>query len=107
MFQKKPAPEFEYFTVHDTKTGSYREPVMAVNRHDLLREISNIFNDPQKRLTSQYFLNAEDFQIFKIGEYSKSTGVITPCQPEHVANFHDLKSATLRAEISRNAPVNA
>lgn len=91
-------PDFEYFTIFDSKVGIYREPMLAVNRHDMLRQVDGLFRDPQQK-TNQLLTNAEDFSLFKVGEYSKKTGVITPCQHEHIANLHDIRAAVQRSQI--------
>lgn len=95
------SPDAEYFTIHDSKVGSYRDPVLAINRHDLLRQI-DLFYRNESNHKDPLFINAEDFSIFKIGEYYKKTGTIYGCEPEHVANCHDLRSIVLR---SQNGPV--
>lgn len=89
------APDYEYFVFFDSKVGRYGEPALAINRHDLLRQIDGMMRDPQQK-KNQLVANAEDFSLFKIGEYSKKTGVITPCNPEHIANLHDIRSAAWR-----------
>jgi len=91
------APDSEYFTIYDTKVGTYREPILAINRHDMLRSLTTMYTDP-KAHRDQYVLNAEDFQLFKIGEFSKKTGELTGCKPEHIANLHDIKAAVARSQ---------
>lgn len=41
---------------------------------------------------NKYLLNAEDYSIFRIGSYSKTTGIIQSQNLEHVANMHDLRA---------------
>ena len=90
--EKQSKPELEYFTIHDSKTGAYKEPMLAINRHDMLRQIDNLFRDPNQKL-NQLLTNAEDFSLFKIGEYCKSTGTITSTKHEHIANLIDLRTS--------------
>lgn len=96
--EKTDLPDLEYFTIFDTKTSSYREPILAINRHDLLRAIQNDFSDPAKAAKNQHYQNAEDFQIFKVGEYDKKSGTITGVHHEHIANMHDIKAVALRSQ---------
>jgi len=94
MFQKKPNPDLEYFTIYDTKSSSYREPMLAINQHVMLRQISNLLADPAQS-KNELLTNAEDFQLFRVGTYDRKTGQITGTGHEHIANFHELKSAVL------------
>lgn len=86
----------QFFTIYDSKVGTYRAPILAINEHDVLRQIDTLFRDPdQKR--NQLLLNAEDFSLFKIAEYSEKTGEIRPIEPiQHVANLHDIRSVVQR-----------
>ena len=97
MFQKKQQdPDFRYFTILDTKTNSYRDPVQAVNHLDLIRQLEALMTDPERQ-KDLYVSNAEDFQLFEIGSYSRKTGLIEAQQPKHVINLIEIKtSATHR-----------
>lgn len=101
MFSKKneQEPDFEYFTIFDSKVGIYREPMLAVNQHDILRQIDTMFRDPAQA-RNQLLLNAEDFSVFKIGDFTKKTGLIRGHQPQHVANLHDIRAAVQRSQQS-------
>lgn len=98
MFGKKDKPqaESEYFVIYDSKVGAYRNPMLATNRFDIIRQTESFFRDPKMEL-QDLCTNPEDFSIFKIGEYSKTTGVIVPTQHEHIANLHEIKSSVLRS----------
>lgn len=98
MFRSKETKikDLEMFTVFDSKVGIYKEPVLAHNRHDIIRQIQNMFLDP-KQNNNQLVTNSEDFQLFKIGEFSRQTGEIVSCHHEHIANFHDLKTAVMQS----------
>lgn len=82
--------DLELFTIFDSKTESYREPALAYNQHDFIRQISNAFEE--KREQNGLYANAEDYSVFKIGEYSKVTGKITAIEPTHVVNLHELRA---------------
>lgn len=94
MFGKKDheQPDFEYFTIFDSKVAAYRPPMLAINRHDMLRQLDGLFRDPNEQ-RNQLVTNAEDFSLFKIGSFSKKTGTIVGCNPEHIANLHDIRAA--------------
>lgn len=86
--------DIEMFTIYDTKVDAYREPLFAANEHDLYRTLHNTFQ--KDRDNNKYFLNAEDFQVFKIGDYCFKTGTLNSIEPKHVFNMHDIKGAVLK-----------
>lgn len=85
----------ELFTIYDSKTDSYGDVLAAVNGHDLVRQITNMFTDPAQS-KNRLYLNAEDYSMFKIGVYDKKTGAITSQEPQHVANLHELRTLAKR-----------
>jgi len=92
MFGKKDTQvDLEVFTIYDTKTSSYGEPTLAPNHLSLIREVTNMMSDPSQS-KNPFFRNAEDYQIFRIGTYSRKTGLITTQNLEHIANMHDIKA---------------
>lgn len=104
MFGKKSESQidFEIFTIYDSKSQSYGVPVLEKNHLVLIREITNLMqkdstNPPGSQ--SPYFLNPEDYSIFRIGTFSKADGKLTTMNLEHVANLHDLKAMV----VSRNS----
>lgn len=98
MFGKKDSqPDYEMFAIYDTKVDSYDMPLYGMNQHDIIREITNRFTD-QQRNENKYYRNAEDYQLFKIGSYTKKSGALITQNPEHVANLHELKSIAQRSE---------
>lgn len=83
------------FTMFDSKIGKYELPMMAANKLDIIRQLENLFKSPDAQ-KSKYFTNAEDFSLFAIGTFDKSTGKITAQELEHVANMHDIKAYCLQ-----------
>lgn len=97
MFGKKEeVPDIEYFALFDSKVGVYRDPVVAMNRYDMLRHLEHHFRD-SSQAKSQLVMNPEDFALFKVGDFCRKTGILRGCNPEHVANLHDIKSAVVRS----------
>lgn len=84
-------PDLELFTVYDSKSGAYDLPAFSLNRHVLMRDVINMLKDPQQS-KNKYLTNAEDYSIFKIGEYSKKSGKLIAQNPEHIANMHELRT---------------
>lgn len=96
MFQKpKLQEDFCVFTIFDTKTSSYRMPIIVEDDASIIRALSNNMVNPAMEF-DQYVQNAEDFQLFKIGSFDKKTGVLVAGSPVHVANLHDLKAMSLQ-----------
>lgn len=98
MFKSKnqeQEPDLEMFVIYDTKSNTYGNPTYEKNRHVLIRETLNMMKDPAQA-KNPILLNAEDFSVFKIGNYYKKTGVLEAHQQEHVANMHDLRSMVQR-----------
>lgn len=96
----------EIFSIYDSKVQAYGAPIFATNQHDIVRQLTNMFRDPEQQTKNQLFLNAEDFSVFKIGSYEKSTGKLFPQNPEHVANMHDLR-ALIQQDSKRQNPAQA
>lgn len=88
--------DLQLFTIYDSKTESYRDPVMAVNQHDLARQITNSFREQRDK--NGYFANAEDYSVFYLGDYCRKTGTIAAREPVHQFNLHDLRSVVLNME---------
>lgn len=91
MFGKDKKSDLEFFTIFDSKSQSYDVPTFAMNKNVLMRDIINMFKDPQQS-KNKFLLNAEDYSLFKIGSYNKTTGQVTSHNLEHIANMHDLRA---------------
>lgn len=93
MFAKnKPTPDLEFFTVFDSKTKSYSEPFPTQNKDVVLRDFSNAFRSPDAPTKNKYFINAEDYSIFKIGSFNLKTGTLETQNLEHIVNLHDIRA---------------
>lgn len=93
-------PDAQYFAFYDTKVKLYRNPMLANSEWEIIRDYQSLCQNPKAGELPDIITNAEDFQLFRIGTYSRVTGQITPCIPEHVVNLHELKSTYL-ADLSR------
>lgn len=93
MFGKKSEKQsdLELFTIYDSKSKSYGIPMLEKNKDVLVREILNQFQDINFQ-SKALLLNAEDYSVFRIGFFDKSTGVLTSQNPEHIVNLHDLRA---------------
>lgn len=101
MFSRKTANnELELFTVFDSKSGSYAEPFPALNREVVIRDFANAFKKDDAKNVNRYYINAEDFSIFKLGSFDPKLGAINSHNAEHVINLHDLRAAITQGALS-------
>lgn len=69
------------FAVYDKKSLAYANPFYYHQKGQALRGFDDAVNDPQSPLQK----HPEDFQLFQIGEWNDTTGVITPLpNPVHI-----------------------
>lgn len=93
MFGKnKQQIDLEFFTVFDSKAKNYSEPFPAQNKDVVLRDFVNAFKNPEAATKNRYYMNAEDFSIYKTASFNFSTGLIQSQNLEHIANLHDLRA---------------
>lgn len=100
MFPRKSNPDLEFFTVYDSKAGIYAEPFPAPNREVVIRDFANAFKKDDASKVNRYFINAEDFSVFKVGSFDVKTGTLLSQNAEHVINLHDLRAATSTGALS-------
>jgi len=93
MFNSKKTAQVDFalFTIYDSKTQSYRPPTVAVNDQDILRGIYNEFEQSKEK--NGMYANAEDYALYKIGQFNQKTGQLESHDPLHVVNFHEIRSA--------------
>ncbi len=84
--------ELEFFTVFDSKAKTYAEPFPAMNSEVVIRDFTTAFRDPEAHKKNRYYMNAEDFSIYKCGNFSLTSGLITGQNLEHIVNMHDLRA---------------
>lgn len=97
--KNKTESDVEFYTIYDSKAKCYTEPFPAKNREVILRDFLNAFKNPEAGKTNRYFQNAEDFSIFKIGQFDLKSGELTGTTMEHVVNLHDLRSISSPAAL--------
>lgn len=92
FLKKETNHDLEIFTIYDSKSQSYREPTYAKNKFVIMRELEQLYRD-KSQINNQLVTNAEDFSLFKIGEYWLKNGQIESCKPTHIANMHEIKAS--------------
>lgn len=95
--------DFSLFAIYDTKAQVYRLPIPEKDSAIVVRQIEKLFQDPSQN-QNDFVSHAEDFAVYKIGEYNCKTGVISPCRPEHIVNVHELR-ARAHASMAAQAKV--
>ncbi len=88
--------DLEIFAIYDSKVNSYREPAYAINKFDVIRQIENMFRDPQQR-SNPLVLNPSDYSLYYLGDYDKGTGTITVQKKIVIAHLHEIQ-ASLKIE---------
>lgn len=93
MFRRtEQEPDLEFFTVYDSKAKAYNEPFPAKNKDVVLRDFVNAFKKKEAATENRYYMNAEDFSIFKVAQFDYKTGSLKTFNLEHVANLNDLRA---------------
>lgn len=101
MFGKKSdiTADLELYVIYDSKAAQYGKPVFVKNKEVLLRDIMQLFRDPNEQ-KNQLLTNAEDFSVFRIGSFWHIEGKIDWHQPEHIVNLHELRALTETRALS-------
>lgn len=89
---KEQEPDGHFYTIFDSKAKAYSEPFPAPNNSVLMRDFVTAFKSPEAPTKNRYYQNAEDYSIFKCGNFNLRTGFVVGQSLEHVANMHDLKA---------------
>lgn len=62
------------YSIYDSKSESYQQPVFAQTRGVVIRSLSQACAD----VNHDFHKFAADFTLFEIGEFDERTGMITP-----------------------------
>lgn len=77
----------QMFTIYDKKMQIHQQPFVAINRATMMRTIA----DGLKRNDSMMSRFPVDYEIYKIGEFDETTGMITPLpEREFICVLEDL-----------------
>lgn len=97
MFAKKSdlQADTNMYIIHDIKAGNYDFPIYSLNDETMRRDIFNMMSSSEAD-KSKYFVNAEDYAIFRLCSFDKSQGVIHNTERYHIANLIDIKAAALQ-----------
>jgi len=77
------------YSVLDLRSAIFANPFISVNDMTALRDFGNAVNDPSTTLSK----NPEDYQLFKIGSFDDTLGVISTCDRQLIANANTLVEA--------------
>lgn len=75
------------YAIKDTKVGAFKSPYYSYNDQVAVRSLANAVNDQN---AGELYLNADDFQLYCLGEYNDVTGEIFS-NIKFVINAIDLK----------------
>ena len=79
------------YSVYDAKAGSFAQPFFSVNEQLALRAVSAVMADE----AHTFFLHAEDYTLYYLGDWDDETGALEPKQPAALANLNSLKRETI------------
>lgn len=74
------------FSIRDCKAETWAFPFQSDNNATAIRDFTTLVNDP-RTLVGQH---PEDFDLFLLGTFSPSDGVIRTEVPVHLANGKDV-----------------
>lgn len=74
------------FSIRDCKAETWSFPFQSDNNATAIRDFTTLVNDP-RTLVGQH---PEDFDLFSLGTFSLSEGVIRTEVPVHLANGNDV-----------------
>lgn len=79
------------YSIHDRAVGAYGTPILQVNDVMARRNLSEFLLSDQ---TSDLFKYADSYDLYYIGDFDTSNGVVSPVVPSLVARVVDLKVAS-------------
>ena len=74
------------FSVYDKVLGEYMTPFFAKNVGLALRSFQDLVRD-NRSVVAQH---PADFVLYQIGTFDGTSGALSPCEPQHVANATDF-----------------
>lgn len=80
---------FRIFSVFDSKVCVYLRPVFAQSKGQVIRELSDVVNDPAKQ--AAFSKHPGDYSLFEIGTFDDATASLVPhIAPERILVLHEL-----------------
>lgn len=96
--QEAQKPDLNVFVVYDSKSKSYRPPLLSPDEVSIRRDLESFMAAElfsAHKAPDALVTNAEDFSVFRIGTFVKATGVLSTFNPEHVFNLHEVRSEVI------------
>lgn len=91
--------KLEYYSIRDVKSSRFMNPFSAVNKELAERVIYLQLNDDHSSLVTAF---PADFELYFIGTFDDSTGVIEPVKPVFISNILDILNRFRRAEVKKD-----
>lgn len=85
------------YAIYDQVAECYSDLSYASNDQDLCRQLVNMFRDPRQS-QNRYLLNAEDFTVYRVGNYNYQSGTVQAEDHKRVCNLVELRSAAERLQ---------
>lgn len=91
------------YAVYDKKSSTYGRPFVDYNNAHAIRGMTEIVMGDHESMIRKY---PEDFDLYRIGEYCASTGVIVTVEKEWLCNGGQLQVDELRRQKVREDAVS-
>lgn len=75
------------YAIRDTKADAFWTPIFSQNHATALRSFESSVREEGSALAK----HAEDYQMYYLGEFDESTGIVEGVPPEHLANAIDFE----------------
>jgi len=82
------------YTINDVKAANYLPPFTSMNNQTAIRQFSTAIMQEGHDFNN----NAEDYSLWRIGDYDTETTIIEQGNKELLANAHDIKSQITLAQ---------
>lgn len=79
--------KLKMFAIYDAKLPGFMTPFFVPNEALAVREMINLLNDARHPVT----INAEDFTLYELGEFSTQFGTCNREEPRAVLPINHLK----------------
>lgn len=92
MFGQEKKPKgLMAFALFDKATIQYNTPAFYESELEARRSAELMFSDPRQK-DALPVVAPQDFALFHVGYYDKSTALFTACEPRAIIQLHELKA---------------
>lgn len=97
--------DLKVFSVLDSKAQFFGQPFFAETEAAAIRSFGDAVNDSSNK-ANQWHSHPEDFQLFVIGAFDNSNGVLVPCTPKALVMASSLRYTGAAPNEPLNPPLH-